>query len=83
MDRIIVCIAHDHDWRITLVAAAICVLGLVIALPFVERARATKGALRVRLAHSRKLLPKRPSILRPGRSGGTTLLRIRPPMPGL
>ena len=50
MDRIIVCIAHDHDWRITLVAAAICVLGLVIALPFVERARATKGALRVRLA---------------------------------
>ena len=31
MDRIIHCIAHDHDWRITLFAALICLVGLGVA----------------------------------------------------
>ncbi|ASE40442.1 ATP-binding protein [Brevundimonas vesicularis] len=31
MDRIIHCIAHDHDWRITVFAALICMAGLGVS----------------------------------------------------
>ena len=39
MDRIIYCIARDHDWRITLFAALICVVGLGVSTRFMERVR--------------------------------------------
>lgn len=38
MDRIIHCIAHDQDWRITLFAALICMVGILIATRVMQRA---------------------------------------------
>lgn len=37
MDRIIHCIAHDHDWRITLFAALICMAGLSVSTHVMQR----------------------------------------------
>ncbi|MET3779543.1 signal transduction histidine kinase/ActR/RegA family two-component response regulator [Brevundimonas sp. 1080] len=37
MDRIIHCIAHDHDWRITLFAALICMAGLGVSTHVMQR----------------------------------------------
>ncbi|MFN3836958.1 MAG: response regulator [Brevundimonas sp.] len=48
MDRIIYCIARDHDWRITLFAALICVVGLGVSTRFMERVRTRDPAGRRR-----------------------------------
>jgi signal transduction histidine kinase/CheY-like chemotaxis protein len=37
VDRIIFCIARDHDWRITLLAALICMVGIGVSTRFMER----------------------------------------------
>lgn len=39
MDRIIVCIARDHDWRVTLLAALICMIGIGVSTHVMERVR--------------------------------------------
>ncbi|WP_395945072.1 ATP-binding protein [Brevundimonas sp.] len=52
MDRILYCIARDHDWRVTLLAAAVCLIGLGSTFRFMERARITEGARRRHLAIS-------------------------------
>uniref|UniRef100_UPI00289C69E8 ATP-binding protein n=2 Tax=Brevundimonas TaxID=41275 RepID=UPI00289C69E8 len=39
MDRIIVCIARDHDWRVTLLAALICMVGIGVSTHVMERVR--------------------------------------------
>ena len=48
MDRIIHCIAHDHDWRITLFAALICMGGLLVATRVMQRMRTRDPARRRR-----------------------------------
>ena len=50
MDRIIYCIARDHDWRITLLAALICMVGLGVSIRFMERVRPRDRAARRRAA---------------------------------
>jgi signal transduction histidine kinase/CheY-like chemotaxis protein len=52
VDRILYCIARDHDWRVTLLAAAVCLIGLGSTFRFMERARITEGARRRHLAIS-------------------------------
>ncbi|MDQ1193257.1 signal transduction histidine kinase/NO-binding membrane sensor protein with MHYT domain/CheY-like chemotaxis protein [Brevundimonas vesicularis] len=37
MDRIIHCIAHDHDWRITVFAALICMAGLGVSTHVMQK----------------------------------------------
>lgn len=37
MDRIIYCIAHDHDWRTVLFAALICMVGLLVSTRVMQR----------------------------------------------
>lgn len=39
MDRIIVCIARDHDWRVTLLAALICMVGIGVSTHVMEQVR--------------------------------------------
>ncbi|WP_428154590.1 ATP-binding protein [Brevundimonas sp.] len=50
MDRIIFCITHDHDWRITVFAALICLVGLGVSTHFMERKRTRDPARRRRSA---------------------------------
>jgi signal transduction histidine kinase/NO-binding membrane sensor protein with MHYT domain/CheY-like chemotaxis protein len=50
VDRILYCIARDHDWRVTLLAAAICLVGMGSAFRFMERARINDGVRRRHLA---------------------------------
>lgn len=56
MDRILYCIVHDHDWRVTLLAAIVCLVGMGSASRFMERARITDGERRRRLAISAGLI---------------------------
>ncbi|WP_439473160.1 response regulator [Brevundimonas sp.] len=46
MDRILYCIAFQHDWRWTLAAGVICVFGVGTAYQLLGRARAAIGARR-------------------------------------
>ncbi len=46
MDRILYCIAFQHDWRWTLAAGLICVFGVGTAYQLLARARGTVGARR-------------------------------------
>lgn len=50
MDRLFNCIVHAHDWRITILAAIICVVGISGAIRLIERARIADGPRRMRLA---------------------------------
>lgn len=43
MDRILYCIALEHDWRWTLAAGLICVIGVGTALRLLGQARETAG----------------------------------------
>lgn len=56
MDRILYCIVRDHDWRVTLLAVIVCVVGMGSASRFMERARITEGGRRRRLAISTGLI---------------------------
>ena len=47
MDRIIFCIARDHDWRITVFAALICLVGLGVSTSLMER-KGTRDPVRRR-----------------------------------
>ena len=50
MDRILYCIAFQHDWRWTLAAGLICIFGVGTAYQLLGRARATLGLRRRNLA---------------------------------
>jgi len=50
VDRLFNCIVHAHDWRITILAAIICVVGISGAIRLIERARIADGPRRMRLA---------------------------------
>lgn len=39
MDRIVFCMTRDHDWRVTLLAALICLIGMGVSTRFMERVR--------------------------------------------
>lgn len=39
MDRVIFCVARDHDWRLTVLAVLVCVIGLGVSVRFMERTR--------------------------------------------
>ncbi len=56
MDRVLYCISNDHDWRVTLLAAIVCLAGMGSAFRFMDRARITDGARRRRLAISAGLV---------------------------
>ena len=56
MDRILYCIVRDHDWRVSLLAVIVCLVGMGSASRFMERARITDGARRRRLAISAGLI---------------------------
>ena len=50
MSRIIDCLTTGHDWRLTLLAVAVCLLGLSTTLRLINRARGRSGGARRRLA---------------------------------
>ena len=50
MDRILYCIAFQHDWRWTLAAGLVCVFGVGTAYQLLGRARASIGMRRRNLA---------------------------------
>ncbi|MFC7380240.1 response regulator [Brevundimonas sp. GCM10030266] len=50
MDRILYCIAFQHDWRWTLAAGLVCVFGVGIGYQLLGRARASLGMRRRNLA---------------------------------
>ncbi|RZJ32095.1 MAG: hypothetical protein EON85_02315, partial [Brevundimonas sp.] len=50
MDRILYCIAFQHDWRWTLAAGLMCVFGVGTAYQLLGRARAAIGMRRRNLA---------------------------------
>ncbi len=50
MARLFDCIVHAHDWRITILAAIICLVGIGGAIRLIERARIAEGGRRGRLA---------------------------------
>lgn len=47
MGRILTCLTTEHDWRLVLVAAFICLLASVTAISLFKRARASAGNARV------------------------------------
>lgn len=50
MDRIISCIAREHDWRVTLTAAVICFVGMAISTSLMERMGSRDPARRLKAA---------------------------------
>ncbi|MDQ3125551.1 MAG: hypothetical protein M3Q74_08090, partial [Pseudomonadota bacterium] len=46
MDRILYCIAFEHDWRWTLAAALTCVIGIGTALRLLVQAKEMSGRRR-------------------------------------
>jgi methyl-accepting chemotaxis protein len=46
MFRVINCLVTEHDWRLVILAAAICLLASLSAISLFHRARATKGGAR-------------------------------------
>lgn len=50
MDRILYCIAFQHDWRWTLAAGLVCVFGVGVAYRLLGRARGVVGARQRNLA---------------------------------
>ena len=50
MDRILYSLAYDHDWRVTLLAVIVCLVGMGSAARYLDRARINDGARRRTLA---------------------------------
>ena len=46
MYRVFSCIAYQHDWRLTVIAALVCLVGAVTTLRLFQRARDTAGSTR-------------------------------------
>ena len=47
MLRVFTCLTEEHDWRLVILAAAICFLGSVVVISLFNRARATRGRTRL------------------------------------
>jgi diguanylate cyclase (GGDEF)-like protein/PAS domain S-box-containing protein len=47
MLRVFTCLTVEHDWRLVILAAAICFLGSVVVISLFNRARATRGRTRL------------------------------------
>ena len=47
MLRVFTCLTEEHDWRLVILAAAICFLGSVVVISLFSRARATRGRTRL------------------------------------
>ena len=47
MYRILYCLKDQHDWKLVLLAAAVCVFSSIVAVLTIERAQSTSGARRM------------------------------------
>jgi diguanylate cyclase (GGDEF)-like protein/PAS domain S-box-containing protein len=47
MYRILYCLKDQHDWKLVLLAAAVCIFSSVVAVLTIERAQSTSGAQRI------------------------------------
>ncbi len=47
MYRILYCLRDQHDWRLVLLAAAICIFSSIVAVLIIERAQSTSGVRRI------------------------------------
>jgi NO-binding membrane sensor protein with MHYT domain len=47
MLRVFTCLTAEHDWRLIILAVAICFLGSVVVISLFSRARATRGRTRL------------------------------------
>ena len=47
MFRVLNCVTTEHDWRLVLLAAALCFFGSVAAISLFHRARAHQGSVRI------------------------------------
>jgi NO-binding membrane sensor protein with MHYT domain len=43
MDQVYACLTVDHDWRLVLLAAAVCILASAVAVSLFHRAQSTTG----------------------------------------
>ena len=48
MFRVLTCLTTEHDWRLVIVAGAVCFLASLTAISMFNRARATGGRARAR-----------------------------------
>src|SRR5262245_13324553 len=46
MFRVLNCLAAEHDWRLLVVAAIVCILASLAVVNLLQRAQATRGWLR-------------------------------------
>jgi diguanylate cyclase (GGDEF)-like protein/PAS domain S-box-containing protein len=47
MYRVLTCLTVEHDWRLVLLAAAVCLLASTVVVSLFHRAQATKGRIRL------------------------------------
>src|SRR5277367_2950240 len=47
MYRVLTCLSTEHDWRLVLLAGAVCFLASVVAVSLFDRARAAQGRARL------------------------------------
>jgi len=47
MYRVLYCLKDQHDWKLVLLAAAVCIFSSVVAILTIERARSTTGTQRM------------------------------------
>src|SRR5450432_3249316 len=47
MFQVLTCLRVEHDWRLVVLASAVCVLASVVAISLFHRAQATKGRTRL------------------------------------
>ena len=47
MYRVLYCLRDQHDWKLVLLAAAVCIFSSIVAILTIERAQTTSGAQRV------------------------------------
>ena len=50
MFRVFSCLTREHDWRLAVLAALVCLLASLVAVSLFHRARAARGSARVRQA---------------------------------
>ena len=48
MYRVLYCLRDQHDWKLVLLAAAVCILSSFVATLTIERAQSSSGAQRMR-----------------------------------
>jgi diguanylate cyclase (GGDEF)-like protein len=47
MSRVLTCLTSEHDWRLVVLAGAVCFLASIVAISLFHRAHATRGRVRV------------------------------------